>query len=315
MNTDVYTTPEIERVARVASELARKRGGRLTSVEKANVMESGLLWRETVTALGKAEYPDVALSHMYADNCAMQLAKNPRQFDVIVTGNLFGDILSDEASMCAGSIGMLPSAALNGSNKGMYEPIHGSAPDIAGQGKANPCAAILSAAMMLRHSLDQVAADQIGPLRRGVPGGEEQVHHREHRVHPGRQLRGVGDPADHVAQRGVGQRHVQPQQAGRAPQPLEVAADGEGAASDGPERLEHAVADGEPVVEHRHDRVLGIDHPTVEPHGPRAGTHGVPSNPTSGRAVDSVAGVSRPRRADRRAPTARRWPPQAAGRP
>ena len=159
VNTEVYTTPEIERVARVAFELARKRGGRLTSVEKANVMESGLLWRETVTALGKAEYPDVALSHMYADNCAMQLAKNPRQFDVIVTGNLFGDLLSDLASMLTGSLGMLPSATLgapseDGRRMALYEPIHGSAPDIAGKGLANPLAEILSLGMLLRYSLD-----------------------------------------------------------------------------------------------------------------------------------------------------------------
>ncbi|WP_174503883.1 3-isopropylmalate dehydrogenase [Acidiphilium sp. C61] len=159
INTEVYTTPEIERVARVAFELARKRQGRLTSVEKANVMESGLLWRQTVAALGAAEYPDVQLSHMYADNCAMQLAKNPRQFDVIVTGNLFGDLLSDLASMLTGSLGMLPSATLGapdaaGRRHALYEPIHGSAPDIAGKGIANPLAQILSLAMLLRYSFD-----------------------------------------------------------------------------------------------------------------------------------------------------------------
>ncbi len=159
INTEVYTTPEIERVARVAFELARKRQNKLCSVEKANVMESGLLWRETVAALGKAEYPDVALSHMYADNCAMQLVRNPRQFDVIVTGNLFGDILSDLASMLTGSLGMLPSATLGapdaaGRRHALYEPIHGSAPDIAGMGLANPMAQMLSFAMLLRYSFD-----------------------------------------------------------------------------------------------------------------------------------------------------------------
>ena len=157
VNTEVYTTPEIERVARVGFELARKRDNRLCSVEKANVMESGLLWRQTVTALGAAEFPDVALSHMYADNCAMQLVRNPRQFDVIVTTNLFGDLLSDLASMLTGSLGMLPSATLGGLGEdgrrhALYEPIHGSAPDIAGRGIANPLAQILSFAMLLRYS-------------------------------------------------------------------------------------------------------------------------------------------------------------------
>lgn len=159
INTEVYTTGEIERVARVAFDLARQRQGRVCSVEKANVMESGLLWRQTVTALGAAEYPDVALSHMYADNCAMQLVRNPRQFDVIVTGNLFGDLLSDLASMCTGSLGMLPSATLgapdsSGRRLSLYEPIHGSAPDIAGQGIANPLAETFSLAMLLRYSFD-----------------------------------------------------------------------------------------------------------------------------------------------------------------
>ena len=156
-----YDETEIARIARVGFETARTRKGKLLSVDKANVLETSQLWRDVVIEVS-ADYPDVALSHMYVDNAAMQMVRNPGQFDVIVTGNLFGDILSDEASMCAGSIGMLPSAALNGSNKGMYEPIHGSAPDIAGQGKANPCAAILSAAMMLRHSLGLPdAADRI----------------------------------------------------------------------------------------------------------------------------------------------------------
>jgi 3-isopropylmalate dehydrogenase len=157
INTEVYTTIEIERVARVAFDLARQRGGRVCSVEKANVMESGLLWRQTVTALGAAEYSDVTLTHMYADNCAMQLVRNPRQFDVIVTGNLFGDLLSDLASMLTGSLGMLPSATLGAADAGgrrpaLYEPIHGSAPDIAGKGVANPMAQMLSLAMLLRYS-------------------------------------------------------------------------------------------------------------------------------------------------------------------
>jgi 3-isopropylmalate dehydrogenase len=157
INTEVYTTNEIERVARVAFDLARTRDNRLCSVEKANVMESGLLWRQIVTALGARDYPDVQLSHMYADNCAMQLVRNPRQFDVIVTTNLFGDILSDLASMLTGSLGMLPSATLgapdsSGRRLALYEPIHGSAPDIAGQGVANPLAQTLSFAMLLRYS-------------------------------------------------------------------------------------------------------------------------------------------------------------------
>jgi 3-isopropylmalate dehydrogenase len=154
-----YTEGEIRRIARVAFEAARKRGGRVCSVDKANVLETTQLWRDVVTET-HADYPDIALSHMYVDNAAMQLVRAPRQFDVIVTGNMFGDILSDEASMLTGSIGMLPSASLNERGFGMYEPIHGSAPDIAGQDKANPLATILSAAMLLRYSLDQEAAAQ-----------------------------------------------------------------------------------------------------------------------------------------------------------
>ncbi len=163
VNTQVYTTSEIHRVSRVAFELARKRNNKVTSCEKANVMESGRLWREEVTALHAKEYKDVQLEHMYADNCAMQLLRNPKQFDVIVTDNLFGDILSDEAAMLTGSLGMLPSASLGEASKpGLYEPVHGSAPDIAGQNKANPLAAILSFSMCLRYSLDQDAlADAI----------------------------------------------------------------------------------------------------------------------------------------------------------
>ncbi len=167
INTQRYTESEIDRVARSAFELARKRDNRLCSVEKANVMESGILWREVVTKIGAEDYPDVELSHMYADNCAMQLVRNPKQFDTIVTDNLFGDILSDCAAMLTGSLGMLPSASLgvpmaNGKPKAMYEPVHGSAPDIAGEGKANPCACILSFAMALRYSYDEGAeADRL----------------------------------------------------------------------------------------------------------------------------------------------------------
>ncbi len=154
VNTHVYTTSEIHRVARIAFELARGRGGKVCSAEKSNVMEAGLLWREEVQALHDAEYADVALTHMLADNMAMQLVKQPKQFDVILTDNLFGDMLSDEAAMLTGSLGMLPSAAIGEAGApGLYEPIHGSAPDIAGRGVANPCASILSLAMALRHSL------------------------------------------------------------------------------------------------------------------------------------------------------------------
>lgn len=156
-----YDETEVRRIAHVGFQAAAKRRGQLCSVDKANVLETSQLWRDVVIEVS-AEYPDVQLTHMYVDNAAMQLVRNPGQFDVIVTGNLFGDILSDQASMCAGSIGMLPSASLDDAGKGLYEPIHGSAPDIAGQGKANPCAAILSAAMMLRHSLgESAAADRI----------------------------------------------------------------------------------------------------------------------------------------------------------
>lgn len=153
VNTQRYATDEIERVARFAFELARTRRGRLCSVDKSNVLETGVLWRQTVTALHQREFADVELSHMLVDNCAMQLVRAPTQFDVVVTDNMFGDILSDEASMLTGSIGMLPSASLDEAGKGMYEPIHGSAPDIAGQGIANPLATILSVAMMLRYTL------------------------------------------------------------------------------------------------------------------------------------------------------------------
>ncbi|WP_396586707.1 3-isopropylmalate dehydrogenase [Bermanella sp. R86510] len=156
-NTYVYNESEIRRIAKVAFESAQKRNKKLCSVDKANVLEVTVLWREIMDEMAK-DYPDVELSHMYVDNAAMQLVRAPKQFDVMVTGNMFGDILSDAAAMLTGSIGMLPSASLNQSNKGMYEPCHGSAPDIAGQGIANPLATILSAAMMLRYSLNETAA-------------------------------------------------------------------------------------------------------------------------------------------------------------
>ncbi len=171
VNTQVYTTDEIRRVARVAFELARKRRNRVCSVEKANVMESGLLWREEVTRLHDEEYGDVELGHMYADNCAMQLVRDPGQFDVIVTDNLFGDMLSDQAAMLTGSLGMLPSASLGapdktGRRRALYEPVHGSAPDIAGRNAANPLATLLSFAMCLRYSFD--LADHADLIERAV---------------------------------------------------------------------------------------------------------------------------------------------------
>ena len=161
VDTQLYTTHEIERIARVAFELARLRGNRVASAEKSNVMVTGVLWREVVTRIHKAEFSDVELSHILADNCAMQLVRNPKQFDVVVTDNLFGDVLSDEAAQLTGSIGMLPSASLGtknaaGNQPGLYEPVHGSAPDIAGKGLANPIACILSLAMCLRYSFGRV---------------------------------------------------------------------------------------------------------------------------------------------------------------
>ncbi len=158
-NTLVYAEHEIERIARVGFEMAQRRQGRLCSVDKANVLEVSQLWREVVNAV-HADYPDVELSHMYVDNAAMQLVRAPKQFDVVVTGNMFGDILSDVAAMLTGSLGMLPSASLAASDAGLYEPVHGTAPDIAGQGVANPLATILSVAMMFRYSLDAPVAAQ-----------------------------------------------------------------------------------------------------------------------------------------------------------
>lgn len=156
-----YTVPEVERIARVAFEAARKRRGKVTSVDKANVLETSQLWRDTVIEVAK-QYPDVTLEHMYVDNAAMQLVRAPKALDVVLTGNIFGDILSDEASMLTGSIGMLASASLNDKKQGLFEPSHGSAPDIAGKNIANPIATVLSAAMMLRYSFDMNAeADAI----------------------------------------------------------------------------------------------------------------------------------------------------------
>jgi 3-isopropylmalate dehydrogenase len=183
-DTMTYTETEIRRIAELGFALARKRGRKLCSVDKANVLETSQFWRDIVTELGK-RYPDVALSHMYVDNAAMQLVRNPKQFDVIVTGNMFGDILSDEASMLTGSIGMLPSASLDSSGKGLYEPIHGSAPDIAGKNVANPLATILSAAMMLRYTFDRAdAADRIeGAVRKVLQQGYRtpDIHEAEMR--------------------------------------------------------------------------------------------------------------------------------------
>ncbi len=190
-----YSVPEVERIARVAFEAARKRSKRLTSVDKANVLDTSILWRETVTELA-AEYPDVALSHMYVDNAAMQLVKAPKQFDVIVTGNIFGDILSDEASMLAGSIGMLPSASLDANGKGLYEPIHGSAPDIAGQDKANPLAAILSLGMMFRYSLAR--ADIADRIERAVRRVLAQGHRTGDIALPGEKAIGTRAMGDAV---------------------------------------------------------------------------------------------------------------------
>ncbi len=184
-----YNEAEVRRIARVGFETAMARGKRLCSVDKANVLETSQLWRDVVIETA-AEYPQVALTHMYVDNAAMQLVRNPGQFDTIVTGNLFGDILSDQASMCVGSIGLLPSASLDAHGKGLYEPIHGSAPDIAGKGKANPLATILSAAMMLRYSLVMPeAADRIeAAVARALDGGA-----RSHDIGGNMSTSAVGD--------------------------------------------------------------------------------------------------------------------------
>ncbi|KAL9323220.1 hypothetical protein ACSQ67_011273 [Phaseolus vulgaris] len=176
-NTEIYAAHEIDRIAHTAFKIARKRSGKLCSVDKANVLEASILWRKRVTAIAQ-EYPDVELSHMYVDNASMQLIRNPKQFDTIVTNNIFGDILSDEASMITGSIGMLPSASLGASGPGLFEPIHGSAPDIAGQDKANPFATVLSAAMLLKYGLEEEKAAQrienavLDTLNRGFRTGD-----------------------------------------------------------------------------------------------------------------------------------------------
>ena len=194
-DTMLYSEPEIRRIARFGFEVARKRKRRLCSVDKANVLDTSILWREVVGSVAK-DYADVELSHMYVDNAAMQLVRKPRQFDVIVTGNMFGDILSDEASMLAGAIGMLPSASLDANNKGLYEPIHGSAPDIAGQDKANPLATILSLAMMFRYTFgradvsDRIEAAVRKVLAQGKRTGDIAL--------PGEQITGTREMGDAV---------------------------------------------------------------------------------------------------------------------
>lgn len=187
-DTEAYSVGEVERIARVAFDIARKRNYKLTSVDKANVLESSRLWREVVVRVS-GEYPDVAVDHMYVDNAAMQLVRNPKQFDVMVTTNMFGDILSDEASMITGSIGMLPSASLGEGNFGLYEPIHGSAPDIAGQDKANPIATLLSVAMMLRYTLNLEKEAQ--SIEAAVDGVLEEGYRTGDILSPGKQLVGT----------------------------------------------------------------------------------------------------------------------------
>ena len=195
-DTMLYSEPEIRRIARVGFDIARKRKRKLCSVDKANVLDTSILWREVVSAVG-AEYPEVTLSHMYVDNAAMQLVREPTQFDVIVTGNLFGDILSDEASMLAGSIGMLPSASLDAGGKGLYEPIHGSAPDIAGRNMANPLATILSLAMLFRYSF---ARDDVAErIERAVRTVLAQGHRTADIAAPGERAIGTRDMGDAVA--------------------------------------------------------------------------------------------------------------------
>ena len=195
-DTMQYSVGEVERIGRVAFEMAAKRSGKVTSVDKANVMENSRVWRETMHNLRK-QYPAVQYEDMFVDNAAMQLVRNPRQFDVIVTGNMFGDILSDEASMITGSIGMLPSASLGEGTRGMYEPIHGSAPDISGQGKANPLATILSAAMMLRYSLGQ--PDAANAIERAVEAVLNEGYRTPDIMGPSTKLVGTGEMGDLVA--------------------------------------------------------------------------------------------------------------------
>ncbi|MEW9121655.1 MAG: 3-isopropylmalate dehydrogenase [Thermotaleaceae bacterium] len=196
-DVEAYDEVEVDRIARTAFEIARKRSNKLTSVDKANVLESSRLWREVVTKVAQ-EYPEVELQHMYVDNCAMQLIRNPRQFDVLLTSNMFGDILSDEASMLTGSLGMLPSASLGKGKLGLYEPIHGSAPDIAGENIANPIAAILSAAMMLRYSLEMSAEADL------IEGAVEKVLEAGFRtkdiLEPGMTLVGTKEMGSKIAE-------------------------------------------------------------------------------------------------------------------
>lgn len=195
-DTEVYSTYEIERIARIAFDIARKRKSRVTSVDKANILESSRLWREVVTQISK-DYPDVELNHLYVDNASMQLIKDPSQFDVILTTNMFGDILSDEASMITGSIGMLPSASLGDGNFGLYEPVHGSAPDIAGQDKANPLATILSAAMMLRYTLN--LKKEADAVEKAVNRVLEEGYRTGDIMSPGKTLVGTQKMGDMVA--------------------------------------------------------------------------------------------------------------------
>jgi 3-isopropylmalate dehydrogenase len=198
LNTMVYKRSEVERIARIGFETAMKRGKRLCNVDKANVLEVSQLWRETVIRIA-ADYPEVELSHMYVDNAAMQLVRDPSQFDVIVTGNLFGDILSDEAAMLTGSIGMLPSASLGSTGPFLYEPIHGSAPDIAGQNKANPLATILSLAMMFRYSFDM--QDEARAVEQAVRNVLEAGYRTGDIMEEGRTLVGGEEMGDLVAER------------------------------------------------------------------------------------------------------------------
>ncbi|MGI6707150.1 MAG: 3-isopropylmalate dehydrogenase [Clostridia bacterium] len=197
-DTEVYTTEEIRRIAHVAFQAAMKRQRRLCSVDKANILESSRLWREVVEELA-GDYPEVELSHMYVDNCAMQLIRHPRQFDVIVTSNMFGDILSDEASMLTGSLGMLPSASLGDSSQGLYEPVHGSAPDIAGQDKANPIATILSAAMMLRYSFGMEEAALA--IEEAIEAVLEEGYRTADIMEQGKKPVGTGQMADRIVEK------------------------------------------------------------------------------------------------------------------
>jgi 3-isopropylmalate dehydrogenase len=202
VDTQVYTTGEVQRIARVAFGLARLRSNRVASAEKSNVMHTGVLWRQEVQKLHDAEFADVELTHILADNCAMQLVRNPKQFDVIVTDNLFGDVLSDEAAQCTGSIGMLPSASLGAKNTktgkqpGLYEPVHGTAPDIAGKGLANPFACILSLAMCLRYSLG--CLDEAKLVERAVEDVLDQGLRTGDIMQPGKRLVGTREMGDAV---------------------------------------------------------------------------------------------------------------------